>query len=193
MQIDLLRLRQCRTLTLTGSIGPDSDLWGGSELRFSGAVEVRGTATLTAAGGVVVQGSWRAPLVYDCGRCLDELQIAVERPLALLFVPGGSWEASDSDTRIIGDRETVLDLRDAIREEIVLEVPRYHTAGEKDGRCTRCGVPAKDYRGQPRAASSDMDPRWAALKALQTDQEENDGGSQETSFQAAEAETPHAP
>ena len=193
VQIDLLRLRQRRTLTLAGSIGPDSELWADSGLRFSDAVEVRGTAALTAIGGVVVQGSWRAPLVYECGRCLDDLQVAVERSLTLLFVPSGSWEAPDSDVRVIDGRETVLDLQDAIREEIVLEAPRYYTAGEEDGRCTGCGSPVQKYRSEPREAGSGMDPRWAALSALQTDQEENDGGSQETGFEAAEAETPHSP
>ena len=191
VQIDLLRLRQRRTLTLAGSIGPDSELWAGSGLKFADAVEVRGTAALAAGGGVVVQGSWRAPLVYECGRCLDDLQVAVERSLTLLFVPDGSWETPDPDVRVIDGRETVLDLQDAIREEIVLEAPRYYTAGEEDGRCTRCGSPVHEFRSEPPEAGSNMDPRWAALKALQTDQEENDGGSQETGFQAAEAKAPH--
>ncbi|MXX33669.1 MAG: DUF177 domain-containing protein [Gemmatimonadetes bacterium] len=192
VQIDLLRLRQQRTLTLAGSIGPDSELWTGSGLRFADAVEVRGNAALGVGGGIVVQGSWRAPLVYECGRCLDDLQVAVERSLTLLFVLDGSWEAPDPDVRIIDGRETVLDLQDAIREEIVLEAPRYYTAGEEDGRCTRCGSPVEEYRSEPRGADGGMDPRWAALKALQTDQEENDGRSQEAGFQAAEAEAPHS-
>ena len=190
MQIDLLRLRQRRTLTLAGSIGPDSELWAGSGLKFSDVVEVRGTVALAAGGGVVVQGSWRASLVYECGRCLDDLQVVVERSLTLLFMPDGSWEAPDPDVRIIDDRKTVLDLQDAIREEVVLEAPRYYTAGEEDGRCTRCGSPVQEYRREPRGSGTD--PRWAALRTLQTDQEEDNGGSQETSFQAAEAETPHS-
>lgn len=190
VQIDLLRLRQCGTQPLTGSIAPDSELWDDCGLRFAGPVEVQGSASLAAGGGIVVQGSWRAPLVYECGRCLDDLQVAVERSLTLLFTPDGSWEAPDPDVRVIDGRETVLDLRDAIREEIVLEAPRYYTAGEEDGRCTQCGAPATEYRSEPKGPGT-MDPRWAALKVLQTNQEENDGGSQETGFQAAEAEAPH--
>ncbi len=192
VQIDLLRLRQRRTLALAGSIDPDSELWTGSGLRFSGAVEVGGTAALAAGGGVVVQGSWRAPLVYECGRCLDDLQVVVERSLTLLFVPDGGWEAPDPDVRTIDGRATVLDLQDAIREEVVLEAPRYYTAGEEDGRCTRCGSSVQEYRNEGPGADSEADPRWAALRALQTDQEENDGGSQEAGFQAAEAETSHS-
>ena len=169
MQIDLLRLRQSRTLPLTGSIGLDSEVWAGSELKFSGAVEVTGTAALTTGGGVVVRGSWKAPLLYECGRCLDELQVAVERSLTLLFVPAGEWEASDPDVRTMGGQETVLDLQDAIREEILLEAPRYYTAGEENGRCTRCGDPVDEYRSEPPEDDGGTDPRWAALRALRTD------------------------
>lgn len=191
VQIDLLRLRQCGTAALAGSIPSDSELWDGSGLRFSRPVEVAGSAAPAVGGGVVVQGSWRALLVYECGRCLDDLQVAVERPLVLLFVQDGSREAADPDVRVIDRRERLLDLQDAIREEIVLEAPRYYTADEEDGRCTRCGSPVEEYRSGPRGSEPDADPRWAALKALQTDQEEDDGGSQETGFQAAEAEAAH--
>lgn len=169
VQIDLLRLRQSRTLPLTGSISLDSEVWAGSDLKFSGAVEVTGTAALTTGGGVVVRGSWSAPLLYECGRCLDELQVAVERSLTLLFVPPDYWEDSDPDIRTMGGQETVLDLQDAIREEILLEAPRYYTAGEEDGRCTRCGDPVDKYRSEPPEDDGGTDPRWAALRALQTD------------------------
>ena len=169
VRINLLQLRQNRTLTLTGSIGTDSEVWAGSQLKFSGAVEVTGTAALTATGGIVVRGSWRAPLLYECGRCLDELRVAVERPLTLLFASGDGWEASDPDVRTIGDQETVLDLQDAIREEIVLEAPRYYTAGEEDGRCTLCGGQVDKFRSRPDEGGDDIDPRWSALKALRTD------------------------
>lgn len=169
VQIDLLRLRQSRTLAVAGWIGLDSEVWTGSELKFSGPVEVTGTAALTGGGGVVVQGSWRAPLLYECGRCLDELQVAVERPLTLLYVPVGEWENSDPDVRTIGYQETLLDLQDAIREEILLEAPRYYTAGEENGRCTRCGDPADKYSSASAEADGDIDPRWSALRALRTD------------------------
>ena len=192
VQIDLLRLRRRRTLALAGSIEPDSELWDGSGLRFSGRIEVGGTAALAAGGGVVVQGWWRAPLVYECGRCLDDLQVAVEESLALLFMTDSGWETPDPDVRTIDDRTTVLDLRDAIRDEIVLEAPRYYTAGEEDGRCTQCGTSVERYRSRESGTGGGLDPRWSALRALQTDQEENNGGSQEARFQAKEAEAPHS-
>ncbi len=169
VQINLLGLRQSRTIALTGSVGQDSEIWAGSGLKFSGAVEVTGTAALTAGGGVIVQGAWKAPLLYECGRCLDELQVAVEKPLALVFVPAGEWEGSDPDVRPIGDHDTLLDLEDAIREEILLEAPRYYTAAEESGRCVRCGDPTDRFKSGPAEADGEVDPRWSALRALRTD------------------------
>lgn len=169
LQIDLWRLRQDRTLALNGTVTPESELWTDSEIDFSGAVEVTVSAALTADGGVVVRGSWRAPVRYECGRCLRELDIAIERPLALLYVESEEWEGTDPDVRTLGNRDGTLDLSDAIREEVLLEVPRYHLPDDRAGCCTECGDPVERYRyvaDDPRAGA---DPRWSALKALQTD------------------------
>ena len=169
LQIDLLRLRRARTLAFTGTVTPESEIWTDSELEFSGAVEVRASAALTAEGGVVVRGSWRAPVLYECGRCLKELDIAIERPLALLYVTGEEWEGTDPDVRTMGYQDRTLDLGDAIREEVLLEVPRYHLPEDQDGRCTECGDSVERYSYVAEEPREGTDPRWSALKALQTD------------------------
>ena len=169
LQIDLSRLRRRRKASVQAAIAPDAEIWSGSELRFSGAVEVAGTVAVTAEGGVVVQGSWKAPVEYDCGRCLTALEVAYERPLTLLYVPGGGWEASDPDVRTIGYNDTTLDLEEAIREEVVLEIPRYFIPAQDGGRCERCGHPTERFAGIPERSEARPDPRWSALRALQTD------------------------
>ncbi len=169
LQIDLSRLRRRRKATVQAAIAPDAEIWNGSELRFSGAVEVAGTVAVTAEGGVVVQGSWKAPVEYDCGRCLAALEVTYDRPLTLLYAPGGGWEASDPDVRTIGYNDTTLDLQEAIREEVVLEIPRYFIPAQDGGRCERCGHPAEQFAGIPERSEARPDPRWSALRALQTD------------------------
>lgn len=169
LHIDLSRLRRTRTLPLDASIDPDADLWTGSELRFSAAVQISGSAVLTADGGVVVQGSWRAPVRYDCGRCLKELDLTIERPLTVLYTPDHGWEPDDTDVRTVGYRDAVLDLGDAIREEVLLDVPRYHVPEDEDGHCTECGDSVERFRYVAEEAGAGTDPRWSALKALQTD------------------------
>ena len=169
LQIDLSRLRRRRKATVQAAIAPDAEIWSGSELRVSGAVEVAGAVALTAEGGVVVQGSWKAPVEYDCGRCLEALEVTFERPLALLYVPGGGWEASDPAVRTIGYNDMTLDLKEAIREELVLEIPRYFVPAEDGGRCERCAQPAERFAEVPARPEARPDPRWSALRALQTD------------------------
>ena len=169
LQIDLLRLRRDRRLALNGAVTPESEIWTDSELEFSGAVEVTASASLTAEGGVVVRGSWRAPVRYECGRCLKQLDIAVERPLALLYLASDEWEGTDPDVRTMGYQDRTLDLGDAIREEVLLEVPRYHLPADEDGRCTACGDSVEQYRYVAEEPREGTDPRWSALKALQTD------------------------
>ena len=169
LQIDLSRLRLSRETTVQAAIAPDAEIWSGSELRFSSAVEVSGAVKLAAGGEVVVRGSWKAPVEYDCGRCLASLPVTFERPLSLLYVPGGGWEATDPDVRTIGHSDTTLDLEEAIREEVVLEVPRYFVPAETDGRCDRCGHAVEGLGRVPERPQDQPDPRWSALKALQTD------------------------
>lgn len=169
VQIDLLRLRQARTLPLTATIAPHAEVWADTELRFAAPVEVEASASLTADDGVVVRGRWRAPVLYDCGRCLEELEIAAEGPLTLLYAFEDGWQAEDPDVRIIGRREIALDLSDAIREEVLLEVPRYFVPEHENGCCTQCGDPVERFKYVAEEPSAAGDPRWSALEALQRD------------------------
>ena len=169
LQIDLSQLRRNQALTLNAAIAPESEVWTDSEVRFSDAVEVSASAALTAEGGLVVRGSWRAPVHYECGRCLKELDIAIERPLTLVYVPGEEWAADDPDVRTMDYHKSVLDLEGAIREEVLLEVPRYHLPEVEAGRCIACGDPVQRFIHVAEEPRKGIDPRWSALKALQTE------------------------
>lgn len=169
LRIDLRFLRQSRTLPLNARIEADNEVWTGSQLTFADAVEITGSVAWTAEGGVVVRGSWKALLRYDCSRCLRRLPLAVERPLTLVFTPAEGWEATDPDVRTVGFQQTTLDLTDAIREEIVLEVPRYLLPRAEDGRCAECGDPVERFNQTNEEGDDGIDPRWSALQALQSD------------------------
>ncbi len=167
LQVDLERLRRVRATTLQGAIAPSSEAWNDSELRFAGAVEVGASVAATAEGGVIVRGSWRSSIQYECGRCLADLDVVVEGPLSLVYVSGMEWGADDPDVRTLGDQGAVLDLTDAIREEVLLAVPRYHVPREVAGRCTACDQPTRQFSYVADEPGDGIDPRWSALKALQ--------------------------
>ena len=167
LQIDLRHLRRTRTLPLKARIDSDNEVWTGSQLTFATPVEIAGSAAPTADGGVIVRGSWKASLLYDCSRCLQQLKVVVTRPLTLVYTPADGWEAADPDVRTIGYQQTMLDLTDAIREEIVLEVPRYLLPNEEGGRCVECGDPVDRFNQE--IEETGIDPRWSALQSLKTD------------------------
>ena len=169
VRLDLLGLRRTRTVSVRGEIASDDEIWAGSELILATPVQVSGTAAATAAGGVVVRGSWRALLRYECGRCLKELLLEFERPLTLHYHPaddhGVAELEGDPDVRTVGAHETAIDLAEAIREEVVLEAPRYKVPAEgADGSCGECGVPVRDYIVGRHDA--EVDVRWSPLAAL---------------------------
>ncbi len=167
LRIDLWKLRPSSTRALKGAIAPDAGVWRGSGLKFADAVEVAATAAMTPEGGVVVRGRWRARPVYECGRCLEAVELSVERPLAVVFQPGEAGDdANDPDLRVLDPRNGNLELDEAIREDVLLELPRYHCPGEDRGRCVACGERMERFVRAPSPSPESVDPRWSALAAL---------------------------
>ena len=170
LRIDLWTLRRSSRQSLRGTIAPDAALWQGTGLRFASPVEVSATATMTPEGGVVVRGSWRARPIYECGRCLDAVEIACGHDLAVFFQSGESGsEADDPDLRMLDLRDPTLDLDEAIREEVLLELPRYHCPDEDNGLCVACGESVAQFAHASASAQKGTDPRWAALVTLQSE------------------------
>ena len=60
-------------------------------------------------------------------------------------------------------QEGELDLGPMVREELVLATPPYLLCRE-GGLCVRCG---SDLNDGPCSCEPELDPRWAALRALQ--------------------------
>ncbi len=168
LTLDLVRLRWERTLPVQASVAADADLWAGSGLTFVGPVEVKATASVAADGGVVIRGRWDAGLRYECGRCMDELTVAHSHDLTLVYMPADGWESEDPDVRTIGAGDRILDFGEALREDVLLELPRYVLPPEdKDERCSRCGRPTSEFHR--RTDREGVDPRWAKLKALKSE------------------------
>lgn len=168
LTLDLVRLRQERTLPVEAAVDADADLWTGSGLTFQGPVEIEATAQVTADGGVLIRGHWGAGVRYECGRCLDPLVVSGRHELSLLYMPADGWDSDDPDVRTVGPGERTLDFSGAFREEVLLELPRYVLPEEdEEGRCSSCGKPTDGFRQKRDHTGSD--PRWAKLKALESE------------------------
>lgn len=162
LALDLLQLRRERALPVEGGVEAEASLWSGTGLAFSEPLAFEGRATVSADGGLVIQGTVTGTAVYECGRCLEEVTYPVNLDLVLVFMPAESWAEEDPEVRTIGYNERTLDLSESIREEVVLGLPRYYVHPPGGGQ----GCGAASDASDPGLAPEEIDPRWSALRAL---------------------------
>jgi uncharacterized protein len=116
--------------------------------------------------GVLVTGTVAAPLVGQCGRCLDPVSDELELDVVELFAYRDSVtdETTEQDEvyRVRGD---LIDVEPVVRDAVVLALP-WTPLCRPDclGLCPTCGQRLDDL---PAGHSHDViDPRWAALGSL---------------------------
>lgn len=154
-----------------------------TEFHAAGAAHLRGKATKMGR-EVLLQARFTVPLRGQCKRCLTAL--ALEEPVELIrtYLPADeirdqdAHRGDDSDASFdpqVADEEVYtgreIDLRPAIREQILLQVPSSPLCAEDcKGLCPRCGKDLNEADcGCERTA---MDPRWAVLKDIQLQKKE---------------------
>ena len=165
LTIPLARLEREGALEIQAAIPPDDPSWDGTELRFSTPLSISGQARWLTSGEVLVRVSLRARLAQECRRCLDPVEIPVEAELVLLFAPPGGIEDQDDEVRLLPQGMVELDLKEAIREEVILTQRPYALCRpDCRGLCPKCGANLNQETCQ--CSSEELDPRWDALRAL---------------------------
>lgn len=118
--------------------------------------------------GILVTGSVRAIGEAACSRCLDPVQVALTSDLQELY----AWTEQEAEVDDLGEPGPhldgdLLDLRPAIRDGLILEMPVAPLCSpDCPGLCPQCGARLAD---EPDHAHEQTDPRWAALSALKND------------------------
>lgn len=125
--------------------------------------------------GVLVSGTARVQLTGECSRCLDPVSDELEVDFQELYayeetdhrgrpVRTDSAEGDDEDEQryVVGD---LLDLEPLLRDAVVLDLPLAPVCRDDcPGLCPQCGFRLED---DPTHGHDVIDPRWAALGALQ--------------------------
>ena len=162
LRIDLAAVREGPVET-TAEVAADDPLVVGAGVVLASPLLVSGR--LSAAG----EGKyyWRARLVTvvqaECRRCLAPVRVPLSQSLGLVFVEEDEAGEAD-DCYVVPRRATVLDLSEAVREELILAVPQFvECRADCRGLCPRCGA---DLNLGPCGCQPDVDPRWAALTKL---------------------------
>ncbi|HEX9727271.1 MAG TPA: DUF177 domain-containing protein [Gemmatimonadales bacterium] len=136
----------------------------GLDLRFEGPITVAGRLMESGPAGYFWDGRVGARVTMACRRCLTPVTVAVDQRVQALFTEDEA--ADDPAAYVIPRRAVELDLGATIRDELILAAPGFVVCRDEcRGLCARCG---EDLNLGPCECRPEPDPRWAALKVLDT-------------------------
>lgn len=126
---------------------------------------------------VFVRGRLSTRLALECSRCLEEAQVAATFDVEAEYFPevdvttGRGLPKPDDDLAFTIDQNHELDLAEAVRQHLLLELPMQAVCRETcEGLCPRCGANLND--GECDCAPEVSDDRFAPLRALLEDNRE---------------------
>ncbi|QQS41572.1 MAG: DUF177 domain-containing protein [Acidobacteriota bacterium] len=169
MKIDLNRSDGSRT-TFDVSVEP-SDIELETDLaRVKDDISAKG-AVSSEDHYTVIEAEIVAPLEIDCSRCLERIPSVHEFVFKSAFASAEQLneevevELDLQDLELSFAEDDEIDLRDVIREQIVLNLPARPLCREDcKGLCEVCGGNLNKVSCD--CKQEETDPRWAALKNL---------------------------
>jgi uncharacterized protein len=149
---------------LREQVPPDHAMWNDTGVELAAPLEVDLTAT-DVGEGVLVRGTLATTVRQACRRCLEPVEQEVREHVDLLFTEPaqGDDDVDDGEVYPLPARGDDLDLTDAVREQVLLQVPQFTLCREEcRGLCPTCGANLNDGACEcvPEQASSP----WDALK-----------------------------
>jgi uncharacterized protein len=163
LRIDLAEVRAGAVPT-PGLIAASDPFWMGSGLALAGAVTVSGRFSSAGDGKYLWHARLETVFQLECRRCLDPVAVPCDEDLVLLFVEREQALDDDEGCYVIPGAAPALDLREALREELVLSVPQFvECRPDCRGLCPHCGA---NLNAGPCACRPERDSRWQALSNL---------------------------
>jgi uncharacterized protein len=121
--------------------------------------------------GVLVTGEATAELAGECARCLEPISDEIDVRFQELFVYDDQHHDSTEDDEVSTLEGDLLDLEPLLRDAVVLALPFQPLCTDDcPGLCPECGARLADDPNHAHEAA--IDPRWAALAALEQDQQD---------------------
>jgi DUF177 domain-containing protein len=162
LRVDLRELARGPVDT-RGELGQADPLLEGLDVALGGPVKVTGRLQATGEGRFYWHGTVQTTVTGECRRCLTPVSAAVSADASALFTQDADAE-EDPDSYPVAPDATEIDLAPAVREEVLLAVPRFLQCREDcRGLCPRCG---QDLNAGPCGCPPVTDPRWQALESL---------------------------
>ena len=161
LRIDL-RVLERGPVEVAGSLAPDDPLWAGLDFELTKPVGVSGQVASAGEDRYYWRGRLSTAIRGPCRRCLASVDVPVEAQVGVLFTD--EELADDPSARVLERQATVLDLSEAVREELILAVPEFVLCRDDcRGLCPGCG---QDLNVGSCACRPSTNPRWGPLEGL---------------------------
>lgn len=155
-------------VTVREQIAPDDEMWDGAGLTLATPLDVDLTAR-SVGDGVFLRGRLRTTVRLACRRCLTSVEQEIDDIVDLLFEPlGPDDDGAEGEVYPLPERGIELDLRDAVREQVLLRAPDLALCSEDcRGLCPQCGTDLNT--GQCDCVPEKAATPWDALKNVKFD------------------------
>jgi uncharacterized protein len=149
-------------------IAPDDAMWEGSGVTLAAPLDVDLTAR-PVGDGVFVRGRLRTTVRQACRRCLASVELEVDDVVDMLFdVLGDDEKEAEGEVYPLPARGDTLDLRDAVREQLLLLAPEFVLCTEEcKGLCPTCGTDRN--QDECNCVPVQAESPWDALKNVTFD------------------------
>ena len=122
LRVDFRDLQKGPVRTV-GELRPDDSAFEGLDLNLTGPVSVSGQLQATGADEYLWRGNIHATMQGDCRRCLSEVRTNVNIAVDAAMFSSDPEAADDPDFYPLAERASHIDIRDVVREELILAAP----------------------------------------------------------------------
>ncbi len=169
LSFDIRSLTQ-HAVSVDDTLAVDDPVWLETDSKPSEPIRVKGRLSPAGPGRFYWHATIEGDVELECRRCLGEASGHVSDEAHLIFAEAGAEGVEDDpDVYLVDERASELDLRPALREQWLLNVPGYALCRDDcKGLCPTCG--AELNLGDCGCVTTSADPRWAALRKVRDGQ-----------------------
>jgi len=141
LRVDIRDLQRGPVRT-EGELLPDDPAFEGLDLNLVGPVSVTGQLQATGPGEYLWRGRVHGTMQGECRRCLTDVRTDIDIKVDAAVFSSDPDAADDPDYYPLPERASHIDVRDVVREELVLAAPTRLLLCREDcaGLCVGCGA-----------------------------------------------------
>ena len=137
-----IRSLTAQAVTIDDTLSADDPVWEAGDPIPSAPLRVKGRLSSAGPTQFYWHGVIEGEVALACSRCLGDTEAHVSNEAHLIYAEAGTEGVEDDpDVFVLDDRSSELDLRPAVREQWLLNVPGYALCRDDcKGLCPTCGA-----------------------------------------------------